>query len=55
MESFGTVEILSLKGRCMIGLLWEQEICGTLSLDLPVLAEEEIAYGTRTQRGLPDA
>lgn len=35
----------------MIGLLWEQETCGTLSLDFPVLAKEEIAYGTRTQRG----
>lgn len=37
----------------MIGLLWEQETCGTLSLDFPVLAEEEIACGT--QRGLPGA
>lgn len=29
--------------------------CGTLSLDFPVLAEEEIAYGTRTQRGTSGA
>lgn len=39
----------------MIGLLWEQETCGTLSLDFPVLAEEEIACGTRAPRGLPRA
>lgn len=34
----------------MIGLLWELGTCGTLSLDFPVLAEEEIVCGARPQR-----
>lgn len=39
----------------MIGLVWEWEIFGTLSLDFPVLAEEEIVWGTKPQKGLPGA
>lgn len=39
----------------MIGLLWEWGTCGTLSLDFPVLAEEEIVCGTRPQRELTGA
>lgn len=37
----------------MICLVWEWGSFGTLSLDFPVLAEEEIVWGTRPQKGLP--
>lgn len=36
----------------MICLVWEWGIFGTLSLDFPVLAEEEIVWGNRPWKGL---
>lgn len=39
----------------MICLVREWGIFGTLSLDFPVLAEEEIVWGPRPQKGLPGA
>lgn len=40
----------------MIGLLWEWGTCGTLSLDFPVLAEEEIVGpGPRESSQVPSS
>lgn len=36
-------------------IVWEWGVSGTLSLDFPVLAEEESVWGRRPWRGLSDA
>lgn len=41
------------RGRSTI--VWEWGISGTLSLDFPVLAEEESVWGSRPWRGLSGA